>query len=274
MGDTTVVCGIRGEILLARNVAGYRADKLSTAPSSRKAYDQAKVLDLLVPNIELATGCSPAFLPGQPPSTLAQCLSTRIYSLLHSSALVNWEDLRICYQPPDLGDEDEMDGEDREPLEPEIKAFWTLYIDILFISLDGNPFDAAWAAVVSALKNVRLPKAYWDADREMILCEDSLAQSKKLRLRGLPIAVTALVFRAKEQSHGVDKKHWILVDPDTFEESLCEESVTVVVDCVDRQTKLLSLSKSGGTIVGRKEMKEIVSLAEARWKDLSLLLKG
>jgi exosome complex component RRP43 len=260
--------------LLASNVAGYRVDKSSTAPSSRKGYNEAKELDLLVPNIELATGCSPAFLPGQPPSTLAQSLSTRIYSLLHSSALVDGEDLRIWYQPPDLSDEDEMDDEDRELLEPEIKAFWTLYIDILFISLDGNPFDAAWAAVVSALKNVRLPKAYWDADREMILCEDSVAQSKKLRLRGLPIAVTALVFRAKEQSQGVDKKYWILVDPDTFEESLCDESVTVVIDCGGDDTRLVGLSKTGGTIIGKDEMKEIVSLAEARWTGLSLLLKG
>lgn len=273
IGDTTVVCGVRGEILLASNVAGYRVDKSSVAAPSKTRYNEAKELDLLVPNIELATGCSPVFLPGQPPSTLAQSLSTRVYSLLHSSALVDGEDLRIMYQPPDLSDEDKMDDGDRESLEPEVKAFWTLYIDILFISLDGNPFDAAWAAVVSALKNVRLPKAYWDADREMILCEDSVAESKKLRLRGTPIAVTALVFRAKEQSQA-DKKHWILVDPDAFEEGLCDESVTVVVDCGSGKTTMLGLSKTGGTIVGKEEMKEIVSLAEMRWTGLNLLLKG
>jgi exosome complex component RRP43 len=66
IGDTTVVCGIRGEILLARNVAGYRVDK-SSAPAAGPGDSEAKELDLLVPNIELATGCSPAFLPGQPP---------------------------------------------------------------------------------------------------------------------------------------------------------------------------------------------------------------
>jgi exosome complex component RRP43 len=269
IGDTTVVCGIRGEILLASNVAGYRVDK-----SSRARYNEAKELDLLVPNIELATGCSPTFLPGQPPSTLAQSLSTRIYSLLHSSALINEEDLRIWYQPPDLGDQDKMEEEEPEGVDPEVKAFWTLYIDILFISLDGNPFDAAWAVVVSALKNVRLPKAYWDPDCEMILCDDSVAQSKKLQLKGMPIAVTAVVFRAKEQTVGGDERHWILMDPDTFEEGLCDESVTVVVDCGSGKTKILGISKAGGTIVGPQEMKGVVSLAEKRWNELSRLLTG
>jgi exosome complex component RRP43 len=274
IGDTTVVCGIRGEILLASNVPGYRVDKSSTAPSSKAGYNEAKELDLLVPNIELATGCSPAFMPGQPPSTLAQSLSTRIYSLLHSSGLVDGETLRIWYQPPDLSDQDKIKEDDDDAPEPEIKAFWTLYIDILFISLDGNPFDAAWAAVVSALKNVRLPKAYWDPDREMILCEDSVAQSKTLQLRGLPVAVTSLVFKAKEQVQGRDKRYWILVDPDTFEEGLCDESVTVVVDCGSGKTKMLGISKAGGTTIGMLGVKDIVSLAEKRWTELSGLLNG
>jgi exosome complex component RRP43 len=274
IGDTTVVCGIRGEILLASNAAGYRLDQSTTAPSSRAGFNEAKELDLLVPNIELATGCSPAFLPGQPPSTLAQSLSTRIYSLLHSSKLVDGEDLRIWYQPPDLSDPDKMDeDDDEEAPEPEIKAFWTLYIDILFISLDGNSFDAAWAAVMSAMKDVRLPKAHWDADREMILCDDSVAESKKLNLRGFPVAVTALVFRAKEQAQARDKRYWILVDPDTFEETLCDESVTVVVDC-SKKTKILGISKAGGTILGRDELKDIVSLAEQRSAELRNILVG
>jgi exosome complex component RRP43 len=270
IGDTTVVCGVRGEIVLASNVAGYRVDKSSTAPSSSPGYNEAKELDLLVPNIELATGCSPAFMPGQPPSTLAQGLSTSVYSLLHSSRLVDNEGLRIWYQPPNLGEQDMIDDDEDVP-EPEIKAFWTLYIDVLFISLDGNPFDAAWAAVVSALGDVRLPKAYWDADREMILCDDSVSESKKLMLRGMPIAVTSLVFTAKEQGQGKDKTHWILADPDAFEEGLCSEAVRVVLDCQNGKTALMGISKSGGTTVGRDDMGAIVALAEMRWNQLKRL---
>ncbi|RFU30631.1 hypothetical protein B7463_g5694, partial [Scytalidium lignicola] len=280
IGDTAVVCGVRGEILLASNVSSFRVDK-SSSTALRPGYNEAKELDLLVPNIELATGCSPAFMPGQPPSTLAQSLSTRIYSLLHSARLVDDADLRIWYHPENFsnqggGDTDMGDGtsNDVEDSEPEIKAFWTLYIDILFISLDGNPFDAAWAAVVAALIDVRLPKASWDPDMQTIVCDDSVAESKKLALRGMPIAATAVVFRAKEQSHR-DKKHWILVDPDTFEEGLCDESITVVVDCTHGpKTKVLGISKSGGTVTGINEMNEIIGLAEKRWAELNNVLKG
>lgn len=268
-----MVCGVRGEILLASDVGGYRLDKATT---SQPGYNEAKQLDLIVPNIEMQTGCSPEFLPGQPPSTLAQSLSTRIYSLLHSSRFVDGEDLRIWYQPPNLAEDEVMaeDDEDEvEPPEPEIKAFWTLYIDMLFISLDGNPFDAAWAAVISALRDVRLPKAYWDPDREMILCDDAISESKRLNLQGLPVGVTASVFKSKDQGHVKDRKKWLLVDPDAFEEELCEESVTVVVDCSEGETKLLGITKGGGTIVGQNEVKEVIGLAESRWKTLSQILK-
>lgn len=277
IGDTAVVCGVRGEILLASNVPSFRVDK-SWVASSRPGYNEVKELELLVPNIELATGCSPAFMPGQPPSTLAQSLSTRIYSLLHSSRLVDEADLRIWYQAEKLANKDggdiEMEDSAVEDAEPEVKAFWALYIDLLFISLDGNPFDAAWAAVISALQDVRLPKASWDPDMQTVVCDDSMAESKKLTLRGMPVAATAAVFRAKEQSRQ-DKRHWILVDPDSFEEDLCDETVTAVVDCTDSsKTKILGISKSGGTVVGRAEMNDIVALAEKRWSQIGSALKG
>jgi exosome complex component RRP43 len=275
LGDTTAVCGIRGEILLATDVPNYRVDRSS---SSGGTYNEAKELDLLVPNIELATGCSPAFLPGQPPSTLAQSLSTRIYSLLHSSGLVDTEDLRIWHQAPVISATEQKgsDGEEESEIaEREVKAFWTLYIDILFISLDGNPFDIAWAAVLSALRDVRLPFAYWDIDRQMILCSDEFSQSKKLNLHGIPIACTYGIFRAKERNIQVhpgeidDAKYWVLADLDTFEESLCEETVTVVVDCSQPggTTRVLGISKSGGSVVGRREMRELIERASKRWEE-------
>ncbi len=62
------------------------------------------------------------------------------------------------------------------------------------------------------------------------------------------------------------------MDPDTFEEGLCDETVTIVVDCESKKPKLLGISKSGGTTIGRDEMSELVSLAEKRWKELSKLL--
>jgi exosome complex component RRP43 len=265
VGDTTVVCGVRGEILLASDATGFRVDRPSTIHSNT---NEAKELDLLIPNIELATGCSPLFLPGQPPSALAQSLSTRLYSLLHSSNLVDTDDLKIWYHPPVFPDESNVE---EAAVAPEIKAFWTLYIDILVISLDGNPFDAAWAAIISALKDVRLPHAYWDIDREAIICSDLLSESNKLHLRGFPIASTYTIFRTKEQTYalgGKDGINWLLADPDTFEESLCDETITITVDCSETKSgKLLGLSKSGGTIVDRTKMGEVLKLSVERWEE-------
>lgn len=296
-----MVCGVRAEILLASDVPHLKISRADGSASTGgdkgnvSADDGAtqegreidmKGLDLLVPNIELATGCSPQYLPGQPPSVLAQSLSTRIREGLFSTGVVGEEGMGIWYQHPNLPNESEMDEmmeEDGETTtDPaseqwEIKGFWTLYIDILFISLDGNPFDAAWAAVMAALHDVRLPRAYWDADREMILCSDAVAESRKLQLRGLPMAVTAVVFKTKERggsAQGTSK--WILVDPDMFEEGLCDESVTLIVDRGEEgaKTRILGMSKVGGGVVGKKEMREVLELAEKRWMEFAKVIKG
>ena len=269
LGDTTVVCGVRAEILRAEDAAGYRSSNANDARS------EAQALDLLVPNVELATGCSPEFLPGAPPSKKAQDLVSSVYGLLHASNVICSEDLRIWGPKPADGDEvpEEGDMEEDKEEELEIKGFWTLYIDILFISLDGNPFDAAWAAVIAALRDVKLPKAGWDIDNARIVCDDEISSAKKLSLNGLPVAVTAAVFGSKER--GVNRgSSWILADPDAFEEELCDETVAVLVDCSKKETKLLGIQKVGGTVVGRKEMKELVKMAEERWSTWEGLMKG
>ncbi|KAI9804935.1 MAG: hypothetical protein M1833_006238 [Piccolia ochrophora] len=269
-GDTAVVCGVRAEVLLAAEVSGYDAGQAGTG-------DEISELGLLVPNLELATGCSPAHLPGQPPSVLAQSLSERLSSLLSASKLVDPEDLRISYHPASLQEDEEMQGqgEGGDESKPEIKAFWTLYVDVLFISLDGNPFDAAWAAVLAALADTRLPRAWWDADREMVLCDDNVDRATKLRLRGAPIASTLSVFAdtagTGQQSGDAKGKAWVLADPDAFEEGLCNESVTIAVDCSSNEARekprIIKLEKAGGGVIGMEEMERVVELAIGRWKE-------
>ncbi|KAI0971948.1 exosome complex exonuclease RRP43 [Xylaria arbuscula] len=286
-GDTTVICGVRGETIRTSQIPNYRP-ALSNA-ATKSSAEELRDYDLLVPNIELATGCAPDFLPGVPPTTLAQTLSTRVYSLLHSSGVLDVEDLRIYHAKSSEGgegnDDEDMrdaaavaDGEeyiDDSPVR-DVMAYWVLYIDLLFISLDGNPFDAAWAAVLAALRDTKLPRAYWDADREIVLCSRQ-EPAVPLSLSGLPVACTAAVFTAKERVKQSQSRNtaaergafWILVDPDRFEESLCDETVTVVVDrsAEDDETKILGISKSGGTVVGAEVMRRFVQVAEGRWRE-------
>ncbi|KAI0130216.1 exosome complex exonuclease RRP43 [Xylariales sp. AK1849] len=270
-GDTTVICGVRGETVLASAIPNYRTPD----DSSGANLNEAKDYDLLVPNIELATGCAPNFLPGVPPTTLAQTLSTRVFSLLYSSKLLDVSRLRIYQENNDedegaddeKGDDDMLgDGADSYGIaQMVVKAYWVLYIDVLFISFDGNPFDAAWAAVLAALRDTRLPQAYWDSDREMVLCTHK--KRLPLNLRGFPVATTAAVFTAKEKQKKGGGQYWILVDPDRLEESLCDETVTIIVDRRSDDTKILGISRSGGTTVGPEVMKRLATIAETRWEE-------
>ncbi|KAF4124478.1 exosome complex component RRP43 [Geosmithia morbida] len=282
-GDTTVICGVRGETLVTSAIPKYRASNRAT---------ELRDYDLIVPNIELATGASPQFLPGGPPTTLAQTLSTRIYSLLHSSKLIDPADLRIWHTRPaeeaeaaaaaaaaatgademeEDNDDDEDDGESRE----DVVAYWVLYIDIFFVSFDGNPFDAAWAATLAALRDTALPRARFDPDRELVIC--SRKDPRPLAISRNPIACTAVVFTGKETDRPTEGgRFWLLVDPDALEESLCDESLTVVVDCSGGKTEILSVSKHGGTNLGPKLLAsdEFLQWTGQRWKGFVDVIGG
>jgi exosome complex component RRP43 len=252
LGDSAVVCGVRAEVLRTSDVPHpYRGPK-----DSKREIEE---LGLLVPNIELSTGCSPGFLPGNAPGTLAQSLTQRLLSLLHLSKLVNVEDLKVKYQPPET--EDDLPD---APPELQTKAYWVLYIDLLVISLDGNPFDAAWGAILAALSDTKLPKAWWDADREAVLCSDQLSDAKSLTLGNIPASLTFAVFTtATPQKKPEDAKNWVLADPDGFEEELCNESITVVAT----EKSILRIEKRGGGFVGREAMRELVSHTQSRLGD-------
>ncbi|KAF2839853.1 ribosomal protein S5 domain 2-like protein [Patellaria atrata CBS 101060] len=270
-GDSAVVVGVRGEVLMAGDVAG------GVREVGLKGYDgridskdgdgdgdevkEIEDLRLLVPNIELATGSTPTNLPGNPPSALAQNLAARLLRLLLTTRLIRLTDLRILYpRPPD-----EEGGEHTM----EVVAYWTLYIDVLVISLDGNAFDAAWLALLAALKYTALPRAYWEPDFKTVLCDDDRNADRKLRLRGFPVPASFAVFEGRE-GEGV----WVLADPDAGEEGLCRELVTVVVDLDDGRTVVRRVEKRGGGIVGRGEMRELVSLAEGRWRGFREVVGG
>ncbi|EJT70434.1 exosome complex exonuclease RRP43 [Gaeumannomyces tritici R3-111a-1] len=297
-GDTTVICGVRTEVLPIANIPNYRVppprpddddDGDDDGEAGQKEEEEEggrnelRDYDLVVPNIELATGSAPQFLPGVPPTTLAQTLSSRVYSLLHASGLLNVADLRIWDEGSNSnskpGENEEMgEADDGMEQKPQVKAYWVLYIDVLFISFDGNPFDVAWTAVVAALRDTRLPRAVWDAEREAAVCSRADGSpGRPLSVRGLPVACTAAVFRGKDDPDAAsgDGQYWVLLDPDRLEESLCDEFVTVVVDrsvgadCgQEGEARIQSMLKAGGTAAGLDFIGRLVEVAETRWRDV------
>lgn len=324
IGDTAAVCGVRAEILHTEDIASWG---VSTSAGSRKRRkiisddddddskkakendeedddDYIKNLSLIVPNLSLSTGCAPGFIPSAPPSALAQALSHQMLNMLHTTRLIRSEDLQIWHHPPDLNalakEEQGDDAMETESVDlssspgPEIKGFWVLYIDVMMISLAGNPFDAVWASVVAALQDTKLPKAWWDIDNDMVLCSDKVSESRKLNLRGFPVSCSYSVFEADAAAdwravavpdaneNGVSKKtsrqpeRWILADPDGFEESLCRERVYLMVDGDNKsgKTKILAMEKNGGLSVGREELRKLVDVSTQRWKHVKSIYNG
>ncbi|KAJ5321554.1 hypothetical protein N7476_004556 [Penicillium atrosanguineum] len=323
IGDTTAVCGVRAEILHTDDIASWSVSSSSTSNSNKRRRlgekttdedegqdeneeDRAHIedLNLLVPNLSLSTGCAPGFTPGAPPSALAQSLSHQILSLLHSTRLIRADDLRIWYQPPNLGSEAlerhnesqqmEIDaGQGSEESDPqEIKAFWVLYIDVMIISLAGNPFDAAWAAVLAALRDTKLPKAWWDIDNETIICSDDISEASRLSLRGLPVASSFCVFeadaaagwravvipdvndqKAQNQRKKGPQQKWILADPDGYEEGLSQERATLVVDkAKNGKNVILKMEKHGGWSVDTEDLRQLVEISGQRWDEMKRIL--
>lgn len=323
VGDTTAVCGVRAELLHTDDIASWSVSSSSASNSNKRRRlgekptdddegqdeneeDRAHIedLNLLVPNLSLSTGCAPGFTPGAPPSALAQSLSHQILSLLHSTRLVRADDLRIWYQPPSFGSEalerhnesEHMDVDAEQGSEEsnprEIKAFWVLYIDVMIISLAGNPFDAAWAAVLAALRDTKLPKAWWDIDNETIICSDDISEASRLSLRGLPVASSFSVFeadaaagwravaipdaddlKAQDQRKKGPQQKWVLADPDGYEEGLSQERATLVVDkAKNGKTVILKMEKHGGWSVDTEDLRQLVDISGQRWDEMKRIL--
>ena len=273
-GGTSAVCAVRGEFLHAAD-ANYAPqtqawlDQVAVGDASIDSADAMTDLGLLVPNIELATGCHPEYLPGSPPSIMAQNLAQRVLSLLRVTRLLHPEQLVIWADPPDQDDNDEdaMDTQELDKLQPRRRAmaFWTLYMDVAFLSLDGAAFPTAWSSILTALLTALLPEARWDNDRARVLCHPDKKRARKLVLNGFPMAMDFAIFSSTYgfQDRPHDLRPQILADPDDFEESCAPETATVVVD--RGGAKILRIEKCGSTAVKPNLIEDMVHLAGECW---------
>lgn len=150
-------------------------------------------------------------------------------------------------------------------------------------------FDTAVMAVVAALRDVRLPRARWDEDAKVVLCDADYARARQLRLRALPCPLGFGVFvpdprfrvggeeqanvNGAVQGEG-EGAATVLIDIDSFEDDVCEEKGNVVVDCSNSKHKILKIEKVGGHgRLGVKGMKEVIRRAEARWTEWNDVLE-
>lgn len=199
----------------------------------------------IVPNVDLPAICSPNFKPG-PPADEAQVLSQQLHDLLISSKVLPLRKLVI--HPG--------------------KAAWVLYVDVVCINYDGNAFDAAVLAVMTALRNTNIPVATYDEELEQTICSRTETIALKDYLRGIPLSCT----------FGVFDNHSLLPDPSAFEEPLCPTTITVALDSTpsEKPAKIRLVRQTGlGGYAGKAGMEvlgECIGEAKRRVKELRGLM--
>jgi len=82
IGGTTCVCGVRAEIASYDSIPNPPAVDLNAREDAVAEAEELASLNLIVPNIDIGTGCTPSIPPGQAPTGLAQALAERLRSLL------------------------------------------------------------------------------------------------------------------------------------------------------------------------------------------------
>ncbi|KAG9065358.1 hypothetical protein KI688_002683 [Linnemannia hyalina] len=191
----------------------------------------------LVPNVELSPMCSSKFRPG-PPSEQAQAVSEAINRVLKESKVLDLKDLCI----------------------EEGKAVWVLYVDAVCVAYDGNIFDAALAAIMAALKNVRIRKPTYQEGTIKVSGGSTATDenSFRLNLARAPLSATFAIF---------DTTLTILADPNVTEETISDGQISITLD----ETGLLcGVTKIGAASCSQSVMKDCVQSAKKR----TLQLRG
>ncbi|KAJ3154129.1 Exosome complex component RRP43, partial [Irineochytrium annulatum] len=145
-----------------------------------------------VPNVDLPPLCSPSFRPG-PPSELAQSTSEYLYQVFSKSKVIDLETLCI----------------------EEGKAVWVIYADVVFLNYEGGALDAAFAAVVAAMKNA----TYHETEK---LVKSNNIFAIPLPVRKSPLSATFGIFQGAD-----GRRKMIMADPTEEEECVVLASVTV-----------------------------------------------
>lgn len=131
------------------------------------------------------------------------------------------------------------------------EAVWTVFVDIYTLNADGNLFDAACLAAMSALSTAKMPE-YKDGE----VIRENL--KKKLPMKGKVVSATF----AKIGDH-------ILVDPTMDEEEASEARLTVGI----KEGNIVSLQKGGEGGFTDKEVDEMLDRALKHSKNLLKALK-
>jgi len=185
-------------------------------------------------NVQLWPLCSPKFSIGSPPEE-AISLANFLKRTVQSTGAVDMSSLCI-----NKG-----------------KQCWVMRADLVCLDHDGNITDAALAALMAALRNVRIPAHEVDDDGVTVVLVPG--SSEPLRINHMPLSLTFGLF-----------DNTLVMDPSAQEEALMSSIVTVAQN---RSGQICGIYKPGGEQICTEDLRKCISLARDHVKTIAALLE-
>ncbi|KAG0243462.1 Exosome complex component RRP43 [Mortierella sp. GBA43] len=182
-----------------------------------------------------------------PPSEQAQVVSEQINRVLRESKVLDLKDLCI----------------------EEGKAVWSLWVDVVCVSYDGNIYDAALTSVIAALANARIHKPTYEEGVVKVSgmsAEDEGDMDSeeetffRLNLTRTPLSASFAVF---------DTSLTLLADPNFAEESISGGQISITID---EQGQLCAITKVGAATISQAVLRQSMERARERSQELRALM--
>jgi len=136
-------------------------------------------------------------------------------------------------------------------------ACWVMKIDVLCLEHDGNLEDAASLAIVSALRDLRIPAHEYEEEKNLVHLIEGDAKS-------LHIQHTLMT-----STFGLFEKKQLLCDPTFEEEGLMDTKITITLD---EHERILSMYVPGSSGIDESTLMECLRLSSKRSKYLASVL--
>ncbi|ANQ09264.1 Exosome complex exonuclease [Plasmodium coatneyi] len=169
-----------------------------------------------------------------------ECLEIRnlIERILKSSNLLNFESL--CIIPH--------------------KKVWCLLVNIIVVENDGNLYDACYLSAYSGLVHYRNNEVTVDSVGDIII-EEGETNYTPLSIHNTPILTTFAYFNCEDIC---------LIDPSIEEEEFMSSKLSVALN---KNGKLVSILKPGGSPISYEKILEAIELAKKRVKSILKILE-
>jgi len=191
----------------------------------------------IITAVELTPLCSSQFRPGKPPEQ-AHVINEVLRGIITSSQFISINELWIVKDV----------------------LIWHLFVDIYCLNHDGNILDACVIALLSALRDLRLPIAKLSEDKSDVVVPHPNHRPVQLNILHYPIPLTFALI-----------EDYIVIDPTLEEENLQSSSVTIVYTS---QGKICSILKPGGSPLSIENMKICLEHAKKRAVEVTKLIEA